>query len=461
MALSISIFGLGYVGSVTAACLANQGYRVVGVDSNPQKAAQLASGRAPVVEAGLEEMVTAACRASLLEASADPQKAILSTDVSFISVATPSLRNGKLDLTSIERVCRQIGEVLHVKKAFHWIVLRSTVLPGTTQSFVAPLLEASSGKRAGADFGICFNPEFLREGTAIADFANPPFTVLGMANGAICDPLREIYKRLPAPLYETDTTTAEMVKYVCNAFHALKVSFANEVGTLCNELDADPQEVARIFTSDAKLNISPAYLTPGFAFGGSCLPKDLRALTYRGKELDLSLPLLNAILPSNQEHIHRAAERVLQTGKREIGVLGLSFKSGTDDLRDSPMVYLVKRLLGEGCHCRIWDPNVRLGQIVGSNRQFIDNTIPHIGALLRDDLEEVLASSEVVLLATRDLKREELTRQLHSDQILIDLVQLQKAMETVSQEEKTSSIPTSTGMTSPKEAVSAAVHNSG
>ncbi len=424
---SISIFGLGYVGSVTAACLANQGCRVVGVDTNPQKVAQLAAGNAPVVEPGLQELIAAACNSFLLAATTDSEKAILSTDVSFISVATPSLRSGKLDLTSIERVCRTIGEILRLKQTFHWIVLRSTVLPGTTDSFVTPLLESSSGKRAGKDFGVCFNPEFLREGTAIADFARPPFTVLGITDGLECSPLLQIYGQLPAPLHQTDTRTAEMIKYVCNAFHALKVSFANEVGALCNELGADPGLVTNIFTSDTKLNISPAYLTPGFAFGGSCLPKDLRALTYRAKELDLTVPLLNAILPSNQEHIQRAAEEVLQTGKREIGVLGLSFKSGTDDLRDSPMVHLVKRLLGEGCRCHIWDHNVRLGQIVGSNREFIQNTIPHIGALLREDVADVLSSSEVVLLATKELSSEDVLRRLRSDQILIDVVHLQKA----------------------------------
>jgi GDP-mannose 6-dehydrogenase len=427
VSLSVSIFGLGYVGSVTAACLARQGQHVVGVDSNPQKVAQVTAGQAPVVEPGLQDLIAAACQAHLLDATTDPQEAILTTDVSFISVATPSQRNGKLDLTSIERVCRQIGEVLRLKATFHWIVLRSTILPGTTDTFVTPLLESSSGKRAGRDFGVCFNPEFLREGTAIADFAQPPFTVLGVMDGTDCAPVRQIYAQVPAPLHMTDTRTAEMIKYVCNAFHALKVSFANEVGVLCNELGADARRVTEIFTSDTKLNISPAYLKPGFAFGGSCLPKDLRALTHRARELDVSVPLLSAILQSNHEHIQRAAEDVLQTGKREIGILGLSFKSGTDDLRDSPMVYLVKRLLGEGCRCHIWDQNVRLGQIVGSNREFIQNTIPHIGALLQDDLAEVLRSSEVVLLATKGVDAEEILQRLRKDQILIDVEHLQKA----------------------------------
>ncbi len=427
MPLAISIFGLGYVGSVTAACLASQGHRVLGVDSNPRKVQLIAQGLPPVVEPGLQELMAEPCRSSWLRATGDPREAILNTDVSLISVATPSLRNGKLDLSNIDHVCRQIGELLRVKETFHWIVLRSTVLPGTTQSFVTPILESVSGKRAGVDFGVCFNPEFLREGTAIDDFYHPPFSVLGTVENARCSPLQEVYAALPAPVYDTDPATAEMVKYVCNAFHALKVTFANEVGTLCVELGADMHQVTEIFTSDNKLNISPAYLRPGFAFGGSCLPKDLRALTYRAKELDLNLPVLTSILPSNHQHIDRAADEVLRTGKKQIGVLGLSFKSGTDDLRESPMVHLVKRLLGEGCQCRIWDRNVRMGQVFGSNREFIENTIPHIGALLHDDIAAVLQFAEVVVLGTSALDKDAIVAQLRSDQVLIDLVSLGKS----------------------------------
>jgi len=423
MGKSISIFGLGYVGSVTAACLAHHGHRVIGVDANPSKADLVHSGRSPVLEAGLEELMQKAHDASLLDATTDTRRAVLESEFSFISVGTPSLPNGKLNLASVQEVCGEIGKALRLKTSFHWVVLRSTVLPGTSESLAIPVLESASGKRAGVDFGVCFNPEFLREGSAISDFFQPPFTVLGFN---VADPaaVRDLYSSLSAPMYMTTLTTAEMLKYVCNAFHALKVGFANEIGTLCNELGADADTLIEIFTSDKKLNISPAYLKPGFAFGGSCLPKDLRALTYRGRELDLRLPLLESILLSNSEHIERALQQVLQTGKRKIAILGLSFKSGTDDLRESPMVHLVKRLLGEGCQCRIWDPNVVLGQLMGSNKQFIEQTIPHIGALLADDLNEMLQSAEVVLLATGDLKRDDLLARLHSGQIMIDVVRL-------------------------------------
>src|ERR1700730_1226317 len=424
--MSISIFGLGYVGSVTAACLASQGHRIIGVDVNPFKVSLLRSGRSPVLETGLEDLIRAGHESSLLEATTDTKRAVFDSDFSFVSVGTPSLANGKLNLGSVEDVCREIGEILRLKSGFHWIVLWSTVLPGTTDSVVVPIVERASGKRVGIDFGVCFNPEFLREGSAISDFFEPPFTILGAANGTHFGALRSLCSSVPGRTYETTTTTAEMVKYVCNAFHALKVSFANEVGTLCNRLGSDVDVVVEIFTSDKKLNVSPAYLRPGFAFGGSCLPKDLRALTYRARSLDLRLPLLESILPSNLEHIDRALEEILQTNKKKIGILGLSFKSGTDDLRDSPMVYLVKRLIGEGCQCRIWDRNVVLGQLIGSNRQFIENTIPHIGALLCDDLDEVLKSADVILLGTRELEKEKVFAQLHSEQVLIDLVSLRR-----------------------------------
>lgn len=429
MSIRISIFGLGYVGSVTAACLAQLGHYVIGVDSNPRKVEAIVRGLAPVVEPDLQELIAESANRSRLQATSDARDAILDTDISFISVATPGLRNGKLDLSSIECVCRQIGETLRIKPTFHWVVLRSTVLPGTTRSFVTAILESVSGKQAGTDFGVCFNPEFLREGTAIHDFYHPPFTVLGTVGDKSCAQLREIYSWLPVPLHETDATTAEMVKYVCNAFHALKVAFANEVGTLCLELSAEVQRVTEIFTSDDKLNLSPAYLRPGFAFGGSCLPKDLRALNYRAKELDLNLPLLNSILPSNHQHIERAADQVLRTGKKRVGLLGLSFKSGTDDLRESPMVHLVKRLLGEGCQCRIWDRTVRVGQLLGSNQQFIEQTIPHVAALLHDDVEEVLSCAEVVVLGTREIDKCSILAQLRSDQILVDLLDLASAQQ--------------------------------
>jgi GDP-mannose 6-dehydrogenase len=427
MGRAVSVFGLGYVGSVTAACLAHKGNRVIGVDRNEMKVGAIAAGQSPIVEAQVKELAAKAHAEGFLGATTNTDAAISESEISFISVGTPSLRNGNLDLTSVEQVCREIGTALRHKDAFHWIVLRSTVLPRTTESVVIPALEAASGKKNGVSFSVCFNPEFLREGTAVMDFLEPPFTVIGYLPGHNVSPVRELYAWAPTQIYETSLTSAEMLKYTCNAFHALKVAFANEVGTLCHHMGVDAQKVIEIFQSDTRLNISSAYLKPGFAFGGSCLPKDLKALNYRAKQLDIHLPLLNSILLSNDEHIERAVEHVLSTGKRKIGILGLSFKPGTDDLRDSPMVRLVKRLLGEGCHIKIWDDNVSLGKLIGSNRQFIEETIPHISSLLCPDQDTVLKDAEVVVLGTKITNKEHLFSRLSSKQTLIDLVSLQAA----------------------------------
>jgi GDP-mannose 6-dehydrogenase len=421
---SISIFGLGYVGAVTAACLASRGHRIIGVDPNPLKVQRIGSGMSPIVEAGVEDMIATAKRDGLISATSDAAVAIAESEISFISVGTPSQRNGKLDLSHVRKVCADIGHALRTKDSFHWVVVRSTVLPGTTESVVVPAIEAASGKQNGRDFLVCFNPEFLREGTAVADFFNPPFTVIGTTNPVQSAPIRELYSFLPARLYEIEIPAAEMIKYSCNAFHALKVAFANEIGTICNSMGVNARTVSDIFKSDTRLNVSPAYLTPGFAFGGSCLPKDLRALTYQFRELDLRLPLLESILPSNSEHIDRAAEAILSLSKRKVGVLGLSFKPGTDDLRESPLVHLVKKLIAEGCDVQIWDPNVALGQLIGSNREFIEAYIPHIGTLLRGDLDGVLNHAEVVVIGTNSVKREELRKRLHDRQHIIDLENL-------------------------------------
>jgi GDP-mannose 6-dehydrogenase len=421
---SISIFGLGYVGTVTAACLASRGHQVIGVDRTPLKVDRIHGGESPIVEADVHEMIAASHRAGLISATLDSTAAILASDVSFISVGTPSQRNGKLDLSHVRSVCSDIGHSLKQKDAFHWIVLRSTVLPGTTESVVVPAIEAASGKKAGRDFLVCFNPEFLREGTAVADFFNPPFTVIGTDDAVLAAPVFELYKFLSAPVHKTPIQAAEMIKYSCNAFHALKVAFANELGSVCAALGVNAGIVSDIFKSDTHLNISSAYLTPGFAFGGSCLPKDLRALTSRVKELDLKLPLLESILPSNGEHIDRAVEAILALGKRKIGILGLSFKPGTDDLRESPMVHLVKKLIAEGCQVQIWDKNVSLGHLIGSNRQFIDEYIPHIGALLRGEIDDVLSHAEVVVASTSALSRETLKAGLRDGQSLIDVTNL-------------------------------------
>ena len=424
MRQSISIFGLGYVGSVTAGCLAMKGHRVVGVDVNPDKVAALNAGRSPVLEPGLDECLGTALQEQRVSATTDPRAAIEQTDMSFVCVGTPSLANGKLDLDTVEAVCGDIGRALATKNGRHTVVVRSTVLPGTAESLVIPALERSSGRQSGVDFHVCNNPEFLREGTAVADFLEPPMTVIGSADEASAEPLAAIYDWAPAELFRTSIRAAEMIKYSCNCFHALKIAFANEIGTLCKALDVDAEEVTRIFTADTRLNISPAYLKPGFAFGGSCLPKDLRALGYRAKELDLELPLLGSVMPSNDQHLERAVELVLRHNRREVALFGLSFKPATDDLRESPQVRLVKRLLGEGCNVRIWDPHVSMGRIIGSNRAFIEQHIPHIGSLLHDGIESVLDGAEVVVLATTAISADALVPLLDDGQVVVDLVHL-------------------------------------
>lgn len=427
MGLSISIFGLGYVGSVSAACFAKLGHRVIAVDINPAKVEMLESGRSPILEAQMKELVAEARGACRLHATTDARSAVRESEISFVCVGTPSLRSGKLDLSHVEHAARELGTGLKDKNSPHTVVLRSTASPGTTESVFVPALEQASGKICGRDFTVCYNPEFMREGSAVADFLSPPYTIVGARDPQDLAPLRTLYTGIPGQTFETTIEVAEMVKYVSNAFHALKASFANEIGTLCKQFGVDAQSVTRIFTSDTRLNISPAYLSPGFAFGGSCLPKDLRALTHRAKEMDLQLPLLEAILPSNTEHLNRAVEAVLRAGKKKVAMLGLSFKAGTDDLRESPQVQLVKRLLGEGCQIKVWDRDVSLGQLAGSNRQYIEEVIPHIGSLLFTDLEAVVPGAEVVIIGTTSADPAQLSRCLQRDQIVLDLVNLDPA----------------------------------
>lgn len=425
MTQSISVFGLGYVGTVTAACFADLGFKVTGVDLNAQKVEAINASRSPIVEPKVSELVEknrAACR---LHATTDVRTAVLETDTSFLCVGTPSLRSGKLDLGHVEPVCHDIGKVLAHKNSFHLVVLRSTVLPGTAETLVIPALEKSSGKKFGDGFGVCVNPEFMREGTAVADFMEPAITIIGASGPGHSSALRDLYSWAPGRVFQTSFRSAEMVKYVCNAWHAVKVAFANEFGALAKELGVNTPEATEIFLADNKLNISPAYLKPGFAFGGSCLPKDVRALAYRAKELDLKLPLFEALLPSNQAHLDRAEELVLNTGKRRIAMLGLSFKAGTDDLRESPQVQLIKRLLGEGCQIKIWDENVSLGRLIGSNRQYIEEVIPHIGSLLCTDLKQALEGTDVVILGTR-VEKHQLAGLLNG-QVVVDLVNLDQS----------------------------------
>jgi GDP-mannose 6-dehydrogenase len=425
--VNVSILGLGYVGSVSAACFASIGNKVIGVDVSEAKVEMLNAGRSPILEARMGEMVSEQSRAGRLRATTDTVEAILESDLSFVCVGTPSLRSGKLDLSHVEKVMGEIGTALRQKKTHHTVVLRSTVLPGTTDLVVTPILESASGKRANVDFAICYNPEFMREGSAVSDFFSPPYSIFGASHPDHLARLRELYEEVPGRVFEVAIPVAEMVKYVSNLFHAVKVGFANEIGTLCQRLGVDTAAVTEIFTSDSKLNISAAYLKPGFAFGGSCLPKDLRAISHRAKELDLNLPMLESIMPSNSEHITRAVEAVLHAGKKKISILGLSFKAGTDDLRESPQVQLIKRLLGEGCQVQIWDEDVSIGRLAGSNRQYIEEVIPHIGSLLSTDFESVVRSGEVVVVGTKLRNPELLTHCLAPGQVVVDLVNLERS----------------------------------
>lgn len=423
---SISIFGLGYVGSVMAACFAHKGNRVVGVDVSRAKVDAINCGLSPIIEARMDDLVAEAVAAGRLRAATDVEYAVRETEISFVCVGTPSQSNGKLDLSHVEQVSREIGRALGQKTSRHVVVMRSTVLPGTTESIVIPTLEAASGRRAGKDFGIVYNPEFMREGTAVADFFEPPYTVLGAHSHEELASARTLYDWSGSRIFETSIKAAEMVKYASNAFHAVKVDFANEMGAVAKRLGVDTQAMTEIFTADTRLNVSPAYLIPGFAFGGSCLPKDVRALVYCAKEHDLSLPLLGSLLASNHEHIERAVELVLRTGRKRIALLGLSFKAGTDDLRESPQVKLVKRLLGEGCAVKIWDPNVTLGQLAGANRQYIEDVIPHIGSLLCSELQEVIETADLILVGNRAAKKEMIEAHARADQKIIDLVNLER-----------------------------------
>ncbi len=419
--MKISVFGMGYVGSVTAACLAEQRHEVVGVDVNPTKVRLINAGQTPVIEPGLGDLMREAVRDGRLRATASAAEAVTATEISLVCVGTPTLRSGRLDLSGIERVSQELGRALKEKSGFHTVAVRSTILPGTSDRLVIPNLESGSGKKAGRDFAVCYNPEFIREGTAVSDFYAPPFTIIGAHDPQHGLPVAALYAAIDKPLVHTEMRLAEMLKYICNAFHALKIVFANEIGTIAKSVKVDSQALMQLFCSDEKLNISRAYLQPGYAFGGSCLPKDVRSLAYLGRELDLKLPLLESIVPSNEIHIQRGIDLVLQTGKKKVGVLGLSFKPDTDDLRESPMIELVKALIGEGCQVRIYDEKVKLSSIVGANREFVEKEIPHIGALLHATLEEVVRDSEVVVVGRDAREFHELRTLLRADHTVIEL----------------------------------------
>jgi GDP-mannose 6-dehydrogenase len=408
---------------VSAAAFAADGHEVVGVDVNPEKAAAINAGRSPIVEPGLEELLARAVDERRLRATSDAADAVRSTEVSLVCVGTPSRRNGSLDLTYLERVCQQIGRELASVSHYHVVVVRSTVLPGTTHDLVIPALERESGKKYGEGFGVSVNPEFLREGTALKDFRKPPLTLVGHNHAADASGTIALYQSIDAPLVSTSIRVAEMMKYTSNSWHALKVCFANEIGNLCKRLGIDSHEVMDIFCRDEKLNLSSYYLKPGFAFGGSCLPKDVRALQYRAKEVDVDLPVISQILPSNKLQIQRAFDEILETGRKKIGLLGFSFKAGTDDLRESPIVILAEALLGKGMSLCIHDKNVSLARLVGANKDYIDRQIPHLSSLLCS-LDEVIERSEVIVVGNQSPEFAAAVAKCRADQIVIDLVRL-------------------------------------
>jgi GDP-mannose 6-dehydrogenase len=420
----ISIFGLGYVGAVSAGCFAQDGHQVIGVDPVQVKVDFINHGHSPIVEPEIEEILFENARAGRLRATTDPIEAVMESELSIVCVGTPSLPNGSLDLRYIRRICEQIGEALRIKDARHTVVIRSTILPGTMHKVVIPTLEQFSGKKSGLDFGVCNNPEFLREGSAVADFRQPPKTVIGEIDRGSGDLAASLYQSISAPLVRTDLRTAEMIKYADNSWHALKIGFANEIGTLCDALEIDPQKVMDIFCEDRKLNISPVYLRPGFAFGGSCLPKDLRALSYQGRMHDLQLPILNSILPSNEMQIARGLQMVMDGGNSRIGILGFSFKAGTDDLRESPVIEVIERLIGKGYDLRIYDRNVNLAALTGANRDFILNRIPHISRLMVSGIEDVLSWAQTVVIGNNAPEFTLAAQKLRADQCLIDFVRL-------------------------------------
>jgi GDP-mannose 6-dehydrogenase len=422
--LRISVFGLGYVGTVSAGCLADDGHEVVGVDPVPTKVDLINRGQSPIIETDIGEILAAAAKEGRLRATSDPSQGISETELSFVCVGTPSQANGNLDLRYIRRICEQIGEAIKSKSVRHTVVIRSTILPGTMHKMVIPTLEEFSGKKAGIDFGVCNNPEFLREGSAVKDFRHPPKTVIGELDQASGDILAALYKKLDAPLIRTNLESAEMVKYVDNSWHALKIGFANEIGNLCKSLGLDAHVVMNIFCQDRKLNISPAYLLPGFAFGGSCLPKDLRALSYQAKLQDLQLPILTSILPSNEIQITRGVQLITEKGHRSVGILGFSFKAGTDDLRESPLIEVIERLIGKGYDLRIYDKNVNIASLNGANRDFILNRIPHISKLMVGDISAVLDHAKTVVIGNKDPDFKAVPERLREGQFLVDFVRV-------------------------------------
>lgn len=394
----VAVFGMGYVGCVTAACLSRDGHQVVGVDVDAEKVAAIRAGTSPVFEPGLGELIEQCTSVGKLEATTDAAQAVQTSDIALVAVGTPSGSDGSVSTTALQRVIESIGAALRGTDRSYVVTVRSTLLPGLLEDTLAPLLERSVGE--GPDVVLCNHPEFLRETTAIRDYDDPPFILVGAESPEQAQAVFELYEGSPAERIVTDTRTAALVKYACNAFHALKIDFGNEVGTLAKSFGADGQEVMRIVCRDTRLNISPAYLRPGFAFGGSCLPKDVRALTRYAQQHAISTDVLNAIVPSNEAHLQRALQAIRETGCRKVGLIGLSFKAGTDDLRESPLVILAETLLGRGYDLKIHDPGVRVAHLTGTNLAYVDRHLPHLAKLLDDDPHELYRHAELLIVGS-------------------------------------------------------------
>ncbi len=423
--MKISIFGLGYVGAVSLACLARDGHQVTGVDVDQAKLDLIAAGRTPVVEEGMVELMADVVASGRVAVSGDGLAAVLQTEISLICVGTPSAPNGSQDQSAMVRLAKDLGAAMREKTSSHIFVFRSTLVPGTVDEILRPLIESESGKKDGVDFHVCYQPEFLREGSSIKDYDKPPFTIVGSGNEDAATKLRTLFGHLPCAFHLTSIRAAEMIKYCCNNFHTLKITFANETARLCEAMGVDAFEVMNLVCQDRQLNISPAYLRPGFAFGGSCLPKDLRATMYFAKTHDVDLPMHGAIAASNRVHIEHAIAKVMASGRRRIGMIGLSFKTGTDDLRESPLVLLAEHFIGKGLQLLVYDPEVHLSNLLGANRRFIEQHVPHIGSLLRRDIAEVVEASDLLVVGLGDKAvSEALARHVRPDQLVLDLVQM-------------------------------------
>ncbi len=423
--MDISVFGLGYVGAVSLACLAKEGHNVTGVDIDNTKLDLIRSGKSPVIEAGMPELVQEVVAAGRVKLTQSTQEAIAQTNLSFVCVGTPSQPNGNQDQTAVLRLTEQLGTALKLKNDHHIIIFRSTLIPGTVMNTLIPMLEKNSGKTNGIDFDVCFQPEFLREGTSIKDYYKPPFTVAGVTSNKPKEVFEKLFSSLPGEIIFTDIATAETMKYFCNIFHALKITFANEVARLCEAIKVDPHAVMALICKDKQLNISSAYMKPGFSFGGSCLPKDLRAINYIAKQNDIDIPMLKAVLPSNRVHLDQALQKIMHSGLKKVGFIGLSFKTGTDDLRESPLVDLAEKLIGKGYMLKIYDPEVNISKLIGANKSFIETSIPHIGSLMTTDYENLLDTSEIIVVGITDRNLiTTLIETSRTEQIVLDLVNI-------------------------------------